>query len=381
MCAQLHSPGPIEYYLQINDASLRAKYNGHKKIPMQVFHDAYFEGQIDLAAGRDMLEVLEFRLDWASMAFTPELFKFVFAVLIPDVIRHTEKQDMEQVRDHYDREFGADESAVGSRCGGQAGSPNPPPPPLSLASGGDDFYGWFLGPQMIYTSGMISDIHKKETLEELQDNKLSVVCSKLQLKASDKLLDIGCGWGTLTAFAAKNFGCDATGVTLARNQTKFGNERIARAGVSPDKARILCMDYRDIPVEAGHYDKIVSLEMAEHVGIRHYAKFLRDIYTRLDDDGTFLLQVAGLRPKWQYWDLVWGLFMNKYIFRGADASCSIGWVINQLEAAGFEVRSADVLGVHYSATIHRWLENWQGNKEKIVPKYGEKLYRIWDFFL
>jgi hypothetical protein len=128
MCAQLHSPGPIEYYLQINDASLRAKYNGHKKIPMQVFHDAYFEGQIDLAAGRDMLEVLEFRLDWASMAFTPELFKFVFAVLIPDVIRHTEKQDMEQVRDHYDREFGADESAVGSRCGGQAGSPNPPPP-------------------------------------------------------------------------------------------------------------------------------------------------------------------------------------------------------------------------------------------------------------
>ena len=88
-----------------------------------------------------------------------------------------------------------------------------------------------------------------------------------------------------------------------------------------------------------------------------------------------------MRPKWQYWDLVWGLFMNKYIFRGADASCSIGWVINQLEAAGFEVRSADVLGVHYSATIHRWLENWQGNKEKIVPKYGEKLYRIWDFFL
>jgi cyclopropane fatty-acyl-phospholipid synthase-like methyltransferase len=344
-------PGkPIESYITIKDPALKAKYNGRNKIPMAIFYEAYFDKKIDIVGGdANMLNVLEYRMDWASMVFTADLFKFVFTTLIPDVLSHSARQDEEQVRDHYDR--------------------------------GNDFYEWFLGPQMIYTSGMISDPTRKETLEELQDNKLSVVCSKLNLQPTDKLLDIGCGWGTLTTFAAKNFGCDATGVTLSREQTHFGNDRIKRNGVDPSRARILCTDYRDVPVEKGYYDKVVSLEMAEHVGIRHYGRFLKSIYDRLNDDGTFLLQVAGLRPQWQFGDLIWGLFMNKYIFRGADASLHVGWVITKLEKAGFEVRSCDVLGVHYSATISRWLENWYLNEEKVRAKYGERLWRIWVYFL
>ncbi|KDN46959.1 S-adenosyl-L-methionine-dependent methyltransferase [Tilletiaria anomala UBC 951] len=341
-------PGrPIEDYITIKDPKLKQQYFGSKKIPMQVFHDAYFEGKIDIKG--DMLDVLEYRWDWAEMRFTLELFKYVIFKLIPDVLMHTAKQDEEQVRDHYDR--------------------------------GNDFYSWFLGPQMIYTSGVISDANKRESLEELQDNKLALVCSKLALQPTDRVLDIGCGWGTLTAFAAKNFGCDVTGVTLAKNQTAFGNDRIKNNGISSDKARILCLDYRNIPVQPGHYNKIVSLEMAEHVGIRHYSKFLGDVYNLLDDDGTFVFQVAGLRPNWQYWDLIWGLFMNKYVFPGADASCSLGWVINKLEAAGFEVRSCDVLGVHYSATIERWLQNWKSNEANVKSKYGDHWYRTWLFFL
>ena len=121
----------------------------------------------------------------------------------------------------------------------------------------------FLGPRMIYTSGVITDINREETLEELQDNKLKLVCTKLDLKPEDRLLDIGCGWGTLAAFAAKNYGCDVTGVTLGKNQTAFGNQRIKDNGVGHDKARILCMDYRETPGGPGHYTKIVSLEMAE----------------------------------------------------------------------------------------------------------------------
>lgn len=116
---------------------------------------------------------------------------------------------------------------------------------------------------MVYTSGVVKDITRTETLEELQDNKLALVCSKLDLKPEDRLLDIGCGWGTLSAFAAKNYGCDVTGITLGKNQTAFGNQRIKDNGVSHDKARILCMDYREIPGGPGHYTKIVSLEMAE----------------------------------------------------------------------------------------------------------------------
>jgi cyclopropane fatty-acyl-phospholipid synthase-like methyltransferase len=121
----------------------------------------------------------------------------------------------------------------------------------------------FLGPRMVYTSGIVLDLSREETLEELQDNKLTVVCEKLGLKPSDRLLDVGCGWGTLAAFAAKNYGCDVTGITLGKNQTKFGNDRIKTNGITPSQARILCMDYRDIPGGPGHYTKIVSLEMAE----------------------------------------------------------------------------------------------------------------------
>ena len=102
--------------------------------------------------------------------------------MIPEVLIHSKAQDEEQVRDHYDR--------------------------------GNDFYAWFLGPRMVYTSGLITDINRMETLEELQDNKMTMVCEKLALQPGDKMLDIGCGWGTLVTHAAKNYGADVTGGQL-----------------------------------------------------------------------------------------------------------------------------------------------------------------------
>ena len=341
-------PGkPLEHYMTIKDPELRAKYNGNKKIPYQTFHDNYYDGKIDI--NMPLLELLEYRWDWCAFHLTLEQFRYVLFQMVPDVLLHTAKQDETQIQDNYDR--------------------------------GDDFYAWFLGPQMIYTSGIISDPNRFETLEELQDNKLNLVCSKLNLQPSDRVLDIGCGWGTFAAFAAKNYGCDVTGVTLAKTQTRFGNDRLRQNGIDASQARILNLDYRDILVQPGHYTKIISLEMAEHVGIRHYSKFLRDVYNLLDDDAVFVFQVAGLRPRWQHADLHWGIMMNKYVFPGADASLSLGWVVMQLEAAGFEIRSVDVAGVHYSATILRWAQNWESNKDKVVAKYGEKMYRIWSFFL
>lgn len=116
---------------------------------------------------------------------------------------------------------------------------------------------------MVYTSGIIGDLDRAETLEELQENKLTVVCEKLDLKPNDRLLDIGCGWGTLVSFAHKNYKCDVLGITLSRNQTCFGNEMILKAGGDPRRARVEYCDYRDLPREKGKYTKIVSLEMAE----------------------------------------------------------------------------------------------------------------------
>ncbi|KAJ6586008.1 cyclopropane fatty acid synthase domain-containing protein [Mycena capillaripes] len=337
----------IEEYVTIQDPELKKLYYGKNKIPMQVFHDAYFEGKIDFKG--DVLEIMEQRHDWAKFTFTPELFRYVFMNFIPEVIVHSQNQDEEQVRGHYDR--------------------------------GDDFYLWFLGPRMIYTSGVVCSPDTFESLETIQDNKLAIVCNKLDLQPTDRLLDVGCGWGTLVAYAAKNFGCDTTGVTLGKNQAKFGTERIAKNGIPADKARILCCDYREIPHGQGVYDKIVSLEMAEHVGVRRYSTFLNQMYELLSDDGIFVFQVGGLRQGWQFEDLVWGLFMNKYVFPGADASASLAWVVNKFEQANFEIKSVDVLGVHYSATIWRWYLNWLSNKDAVVAKYGDRWFRIWAFFL
>jgi cyclopropane fatty-acyl-phospholipid synthase-like methyltransferase len=322
-------PGlPVEHYLTFHKEADKLKYKGKSKIPMETFHEMYFNSEVDVKG--DMLDVLEYRHDWSSFRFTISLYWFFLTGMMPEVIMHTRSQgnvpssfylyfsltpsppDEEQVRDHYDR--------------------------------GDDFYGWFLGPRMIYTSGIISDINKEETLEQLQDNKLAIVCEKIGLKKGESLLDIGCGWGTLTRFASKNYGAHATGVTLGRNQTAWGNDGLRRDGITEEQSRILCMDYRDIPVKTGGYDKITCLEMAEHVGVRHFGTFLKQVHDMLNDDGTFFLQIAGIRKSWQYEDLIWGLFMNKYIFPGADASTPLGFFVDKLEGAGFEVKAVDTIG-------------------------------------
>jgi cyclopropane fatty-acyl-phospholipid synthase-like methyltransferase len=234
---------------------------------------------------------------------------------------------------------------------------------------------------MIYTSGIVSDIYREESLEQLQDNKLAIVCEKIGLKPGESMLDIGCGWGTLAKYASVNYGARATGVTLGRNQTAWGNNGLIKAGILEDQSRILCMDYRDIPVPEGGYNKITCLEMAEHVGVRHFGTFLTQVYNMLDDDGVFFLQIAGLRKPWQYEDLIWGLFMNKYIFPGADASTPLGFFVGSLEGAGFEIKAIDTIGVHYSATLWRWYRNWIGNKSKVEAKYGTRWFRIWEYFL
>jgi len=96
-------------------------------------------------------------------------------------------------------------------------------------------------------------------------------------------------------------------VTLAKKQTAFGNDRLQKNGVQPSQGRILCSDFRNLPASAGKFNKIVSLEMAEHVGIRRYSTFLKQVYDLLEDDGIFVFQVAGIRTAWQYEDLNWGL--------------------------------------------------------------------------
>lgn len=296
-------PGrPVEHYITFKNKEDQLKWSGRNKIPMHTFGEMYIAGEVDFNG--DALDVLEYRHDWATFAFTWGLFKFILLNFFPDVILHTKAQDEEQIRPTYDT--------------------------------GNEHYAFFLGPRMIYTSGVISDPTREETLEELQDNKMALVCEKIELKEGETMLDIGCGWGTLARFASLNYGAKVTGVTIARNQTLWGNDALRRAGVPEEQSRILCMDYRDIAQTK--YNKITQLEMGEHVGIRKLTRFFRQCYDMLEDDGAMYVQLSGLRQAWQYEDFIWGLYLNNFIFRGADASTPLWNYVRSLERAGFEVK-------------------------------------------
>ena len=365
-------------HVTFHDKKLEARC-ARGPIKMSHLYEAYFDGGVDidgdiiaLLRKRDLF--VKYKLTWAHLRWA--VTNFVWEATI-----HSKKQDRRIVREHYDR--------------------------------GNDFFGWFLGERMVYTSGFFLNagesleqsqdnklnlvcqklqlspgermvytsgffLERGESLEQAQDNKLNLVCQKLKLAPGERLLDIGCGWGTLARHAAEHYGVDATGVTLSKEQTALGNERIARSGLE-DRARVLCLDYRETPEQT--FDKIVSLEMVEHVGVKNLKKYYGLVRDRLADDGIFLLQWTGLRRGLRPEDLIWGLFMNKYVFPGADASLCPSRMLKAMEKAGFEFHSIENITIHYSWTIQRWFDNWMSNRDAIVAAYGDRWFRIWRFFL
>ncbi len=344
----------IERHLRFHDAKLAERF-AKGKVPMTTLYEKYFDGEVDIVG--DIYEFLDDRDKYVSYRFTWDHITWFFKNFVPEVTIHSKAQDERIVRAHYDR--------------------------------GNDFFGAFLGDRMVYTAAYFANGPKKSSLEEAQDAKVDRVCRKVLLEKGERFLDVGCGWGTLARWAATKYGADATGVTISKNQTEFGNGRLEKAGVA-SHARILCKDYRDIPHQK--FDKIASLEMVEHVGVKNLPKFFDQMWDLLADDGIFFLQwtglrrgaggpihdpVTGMRPE----DLIWGLFMNKYVFPGADASLPLSGMVMAMEKAGFEIHSVENVSIHYAWTIKAWHDNWLANKQAILDAYGERWFRIWHFFL
>jgi cyclopropane fatty-acyl-phospholipid synthase-like methyltransferase len=338
-----HDDGPADWspYITWRNPSEGAPWVG-RKIPMEVLYEAYMAERLDFVG--DVYETLLRRNELFRFSFTQGDIQFYLKTFLKQNFGHSMKEDEGEIAHVYNR--------------------------------GNDFYNWFLGETMVYTSGMFRD--RGESLETAQRRKLDTVCQYVQLKPGEEHLDIGCGWGTLINHAASVYGTRSTGITLAKEQAEWAYEVADKLGTR-DRIEVLVDDYRNLP--ARKWDKITCLEMAEHVGIKNFQKFLLQVRSMLKDDGIFYLQIAGLRRPWQFEDLVWGLFMGKYIFPAADASCPLGFVVNQAERAGFEVHRVENCGVHYSLTIKAWYNNWVSNREAIVAKYGERWYRMWMIFL
>ena len=320
-----------------------------KKVAMGHFIEDYIAEKVNIKVS--FMELLKYKNDIFTFNFTAQHYYFFISRMIPEVIIHSKKQDKRIIKSHYDNK--------------------------------NDLFSWFLGTKMIYTSCYFKSLD--ESLEDAQENKMNLIAQKMQLKEGEELLYIGCGWGTLVAHLAKYYGVNTTGVTIAQAGAEWATRQIQEYGVE-DRAKIWTMDYRDIPTDK-KYSKITCLEMAEHVGIKYFKKFMKQCYDMLEDDGLFYLQIAGLRERTSLFqkenreDLVWGLFMNKFIFSGADASMPLNWDLQRIEKVGFEVHSVENIGNHYSTTINRWYDNWLSNKEKVLEKYGERIFRIYEIFL
>jgi cyclopropane-fatty-acyl-phospholipid synthase len=235
---------------------------------------------------------------------------------------------------------------------------------------GNEFYKLFLDEGMQYSCAYFLD--DNESLEQAQCNKLRLIAAKLHLKAGQRLLDIGSGWGDLAFYLAALENVDVTGVTLSKEQEALSNEKARRLGLA-DRVRFHLRDYRDV---SDRFDRIVSVGMFEHVGARHYAEFFAKINALMSDDGLMLLHSIGhMSPPGTA-----SPWLRKYIFPGAY-SPALSEVFTEVEKASLWVTDLEFLRLHYAKTLNHWCRRFEANREEIARMYDERFCRMWEFYL
>jgi len=238
----------------------------------------------------------------------------------------------------------------------------------------NDFYKLWLDSNMVYSSAYFSAPNC--SLEEAQVQKLDYICRKLRLKAGERLLDIGCGWGGLLIHAAREYGLRASGITLSTQQLEFARQRIEREGLS-GQCDVRLLDYRDID-DPGGFDKLVSVGMVEHVGEMKLPEYFSLAFQLLRPGGVFLVSGigrAGNRPASER-----STFTDAYVFPDGEL-VPVSTTLQAAENAGFEVRDVENLREHYALTVHHWLQRLDAHAEEARQIAGELKYRIWRLYL
>ena len=241
----------------------------------------------------------------------------------------------------------------------------------------NDFYALILDEHMAYSCAYFTQDpgDASYTLEDAQRDKLDLVCRKLGLDEAEpghRHLDIGCGWGSLSLFAAQEYGVEVVGVTIAAEQKAFIDQRIAERGLQ-DRVEIRLQDYRD--VADGPFDTISSIEMGEHVGKRNYPVFAGGIHRLLRPGGRALVQQMSrtTRPGG-------GPFIEAFIAPDMHMR-PVGETVDLFEQAGLEVRDVHGLREHYVWTVDRWYATFDANWDRVVEMVGEEVARVWRLYL
>jgi len=235
----------------------------------------------------------------------------------------------------------------------------------------DDFYGLFLDADRQYSCAYFAD--PQATLEEAQEAKKRHIMGKLLLEPGQKVLDIGCGWGGLALSLARHADVEVTGITLSERQLAVARRRAEEEQLS-HRVKFILTDYRDV---TGHFDRIVSVGMFEHVGVGHYATFFRRLGELLNDTGIALLHAIGR----SYGSGATNAWIRKYIFPGGY-SPALSEVLKPLEASGLRATDIEILRpTHYAETLRHWRIRFEQQRTKAAALYDERFCRMWEFYL
>jgi cyclopropane-fatty-acyl-phospholipid synthase len=239
------------------------------------------------------------------------------------------------------------------------------------------FYRLWLDPRMVYSCAYFRT--EADSIDQAQVQKLDHVCRKLMLSPGESFLDIGCGWGALILHAANAYGVNATGITLSQNQHDHVKARIAEAGLEK-RVKVELRDYLDLP-EDPLYDKIASIGMFEHVGIRNYPRYFGKIRRVLKPGGLVLNH--GITHNWPGASSLGsgiGDFIEQYVFPGGQLA-HVSRVIQGLATDGLELIDAEALREHYARTLWQWVDRLESNADAARREVGEERFRVWRIYL
>ena len=246
---------------------------------------------------------------------------------------------------------------------------------------GNDFYALWLDRRLVYSCAYFET--PETTLDAAQEAKLDLICRKLRLEPGQRLLDIGCGWGSLVIFAAERYGVEATGITLSGAQAEWASAEILRRGLG-DRAHVLVRDYRDARA-LGSFDAAASVGMFEHVGRERLGEYFRAAMVALRPGGLFLnhgiattATPGRFGPRWvRFGD---GGFVGRYVFPDGEL-VTVEDAIGSARAAGFELIDTQRLRAHYALTLKAWVDRLEASAEQARAVAGEEVFRTWRLYM